>query len=424
MIMSEPLSDSPVPARATRRDEILDAAATLFAASGVRTSLKDIAEACGILPGSMYYYFESKEALIAELVSRYRADLDEIAQHATKYRSADEPHQIEDRVIAFGRDIEACASRHLAVLLMTMFEPPAGASGDLLRQTFETLEGVHAAMAELLRSGPGDAEVRPSVDHTLLADRLCESMIRHSVAVADYQLGPDTRDLPDLRCRILLNGLALTPTNNSSLDHSAAFVSVASAIAGWRPCVGENERMTRLLAGARSEFARRGYEVATLRQIAAAAGFNPGSVYRLFQSKRAMLDMIMENFARQRRKAWKGIMNSPSSPLEKLDALLWLHIMLNEKFGEEIRIRFGFVREAPLGTRRDENAALLREIARLLEEGIACGEFRPVPFPLDMYARCVNEALWTPESVLRKIGPKRSYALARDTVLSGALMRN
>jgi hypothetical protein len=36
--------------RGTRRDEILLAAATLFAASGVRTSLKDIADACGILP--------------------------------------------------------------------------------------------------------------------------------------------------------------------------------------------------------------------------------------------------------------------------------------------------------------------------------------------------------------------------------------
>ncbi len=102
----------------------------------------------------------------------------------------------------------------------------------------------------------------------------------------------------------------------------------------------------------------------------------------------------------------------------------WLHIMLNEKFGEEIRIRFGFVREAPLGTRRDENAALMREISRLLEEGIACGDFRSEPVSLDMYARCVNEALWTPESLLRKIGPQQAHALARETVLSGALKRD
>jgi AcrR family transcriptional regulator len=419
--MPKPAPDNAAPARTTRSDEILGAAATLFAASGVRTSLKDIAEACGILPGSMYYYFDSKEALIAELVRRYEADLGQTASQAAQSLQRREPGPLVERVLGFGRDIASCASRHLAVLMMTLFEPPTGANGDLLRQTRATLARVQATMAALLQSVGGDAAIRPEVDPALLAERLCESMIRHTVAVADYQLGPESRDLPDLRCRILLDGLALAPTDTAALDRSAAFVAVGDAIASWRPCEGSNERMTRLLVGARSEFARHGYEVATLRQIAAAAGFNAGSVYQLFQSKRAMLDMIMASFTQQRRDAWKVIVNSLSSPLEKLDALLWLHIMLNEKFGEEIRIQFGIVREAPLGTRRDENAALLREIARLLMEGIACGELRAPPVSLDMYARCVNEALWTPESLLRKIGPQQAHALARNTVLSGAL---
>ena len=38
-----------------RRAEILDTAARLFASSGMRTSLKQIADACGILPGSLYH---------------------------------------------------------------------------------------------------------------------------------------------------------------------------------------------------------------------------------------------------------------------------------------------------------------------------------------------------------------------------------
>ncbi len=65
-----------------RRTEILDTAAALFASSGLRTSLKEIADACGILPGSLYHHFESKEAIIVELVERYRADLDDIAEEA------------------------------------------------------------------------------------------------------------------------------------------------------------------------------------------------------------------------------------------------------------------------------------------------------------------------------------------------------
>ena len=66
-----------------RRTEILDTAASLFASSGLKTSLKEIADACGILPGSLYHHFDSKEAIIVELVEQYRADLDSIAKQAS-----------------------------------------------------------------------------------------------------------------------------------------------------------------------------------------------------------------------------------------------------------------------------------------------------------------------------------------------------
>ena len=63
-----------------RRTEILETAARLFASSGMRTSLKQIADACGILPGSLYHHFDSKEAIVVELIERYRIDLDEVAE--------------------------------------------------------------------------------------------------------------------------------------------------------------------------------------------------------------------------------------------------------------------------------------------------------------------------------------------------------
>ena len=59
-----------------RREQILETAASLLASSGIRTSLKEIGDACGILPGSLYHHFESKDALIIELVQRYRDELD------------------------------------------------------------------------------------------------------------------------------------------------------------------------------------------------------------------------------------------------------------------------------------------------------------------------------------------------------------
>ena len=68
----------------SRRAEILETAAAVFARSGVRTSLKDVADACGILPGSLYHHFASKDAIVVELVQRYEEEIDDLAKQAAR----------------------------------------------------------------------------------------------------------------------------------------------------------------------------------------------------------------------------------------------------------------------------------------------------------------------------------------------------
>ena len=58
---------SPVPP--TRRDELLGLAATMFAERGLRaTTVRDIADAAGILSGSLYHHFSSKEEMVDEVL--------------------------------------------------------------------------------------------------------------------------------------------------------------------------------------------------------------------------------------------------------------------------------------------------------------------------------------------------------------------
>ena len=53
----------------SRRDEILVIAARQFAERGVAsTTVRDIGAAAGILSGSLYHHFESKEQMVAELL--------------------------------------------------------------------------------------------------------------------------------------------------------------------------------------------------------------------------------------------------------------------------------------------------------------------------------------------------------------------
>ena len=61
-----------------RREHILDAAEQCFARAGFhRTSIHDICKQAAVSPGALYVYFDSKEALIAGICERDRAEFAE-----------------------------------------------------------------------------------------------------------------------------------------------------------------------------------------------------------------------------------------------------------------------------------------------------------------------------------------------------------
>jgi TetR/AcrR family transcriptional regulator, repressor for uid operon len=61
-----------------RREHILDAAERCFAHAGFhRTTMHDICKEAGVSPGALYVYFDSKEALIAGIAERDRAEFAE-----------------------------------------------------------------------------------------------------------------------------------------------------------------------------------------------------------------------------------------------------------------------------------------------------------------------------------------------------------
>ena len=60
----------------TRREELLAIAARLFAEKGFRnTTVRDIADAAGILSGSLYHHFDSKESMVDEILSTFQEEL-------------------------------------------------------------------------------------------------------------------------------------------------------------------------------------------------------------------------------------------------------------------------------------------------------------------------------------------------------------
>jgi len=59
-----------------RRAELLELAARMFAERGFRaTTVRDIADAAGILSGSLYHHFDSKESMVDEILTSFQEEL-------------------------------------------------------------------------------------------------------------------------------------------------------------------------------------------------------------------------------------------------------------------------------------------------------------------------------------------------------------
>src|SRR5579872_5428500 len=55
-----------------RRDEILATAAELFASKGIKaTTVREIGDAVGVQSGSLYYHFDSKDAMAREILTDF-----------------------------------------------------------------------------------------------------------------------------------------------------------------------------------------------------------------------------------------------------------------------------------------------------------------------------------------------------------------
>ena len=70
---TRPLRSPRAPRADNRLTVVLEAAAGLFAQRGyAATSMRDIAQAAAMLPGSLYYHFAAKEDLLAAVTKARR----------------------------------------------------------------------------------------------------------------------------------------------------------------------------------------------------------------------------------------------------------------------------------------------------------------------------------------------------------------
>ncbi len=409
---------------ATRRTEILETANTVIATSGLRTSLQQIADAAGILAGSLYHHFESKEAILVELVRRYHAELDRIGELALERLDDADPLPVEEQIRTLGCAIAKCAVEHRAALQMSFYEGPS-TDPELVELTSRPPTKIHAAMLQALRAGRWSGYIRPDVDLPTLADRICQSMLHTGLDVVRHKASAE--EMATLKCRIVLDGLAVEVPSDEDLDNSDAFAVAQQIIDSWVDTEDDGDlKAAHVRAVARAEFGRRGYEMTTIRDIAAAAGLGTGTVYRVIGSKDELLMSIMLEFGHKVGGAWTDIVRTDSTAIEKLDALSWLNINALDQFPDEFRIQLAWLRQTPPDTSAPawSFTTRIRQMKALLSEGVHAGDIRNGRPAADVLARCIIGEQWIPENILQDIGTRQSLILARDTTLRGVAVRD
>jgi AcrR family transcriptional regulator len=410
----------------TRRTEILQTAASLIASSGLRTSLQEIADAAGILPGSLYHHFESKEAILVELVRRYYADLDRIGEIAHEKLDKPDSGSAADEIVELGSAIARCAVQHRAALQMSFYEAPS-ANPELVRLLQTPPTAVQQAMLQTLRAGRWSGYIRSDIDLPTLADRICQTMMHVGLDIIRHTGAANQTAV--VMCRIMLHGLASRPYSDRELNGSSAFAAAEEAIQTWADDneFDANDKGAHVRSVARAEFGRKGYEVTTIRDIAAAAGLGTGTVYRLIGSKDQLLASIMESFGKKAGGGFASVLRTDATAVEKLDALSWVNINALDQFPDEWKIQLAWMRQSPPDTPNPGLAFTmrLRQLRALLSDGIESGDIRiEDPPSLSMLARYVMDALWVPENIVRAQGKDAALLNARDTLVRGAAERD
>lgn len=108
-----------------KRDQILDVAAQCFARQSFpAASMNDIAAACGTSKARLYHYYESKEAILFDLLDRYTQRLLALigeAEGRAQRRNLSEREALSELVRVFLAEYESSATRHAALVSDTKF---------------------------------------------------------------------------------------------------------------------------------------------------------------------------------------------------------------------------------------------------------------------------------------------------------------
>ncbi|MET3960131.1 AcrR family transcriptional regulator [Marmoricola sp. OAE513] len=187
----------------TRRDELLAIAAGLFAERGFKnTTVRDIADAAGILSGSLYHHFDSKESMVDELLDTFQTEL--WKQYDAIEASDRTP---KEKLVAVVQASFEAIGEHRNEVAIFQSDALYLATFDRFDYLIERNRKFRTLWTGLLEAGVASGELRADLDVALVYRFLRDTVW---VAVRWYRPGGTLTpaDVADQYLTILLEGIA------------------------------------------------------------------------------------------------------------------------------------------------------------------------------------------------------------------------
>jgi AcrR family transcriptional regulator len=417
-------ADVAAPSTSTRTDAVRAKAAHLFETQGyAATTMNDIADAAGMLPGSLYHHFASKEDIAIELLMEFDRALDDLGESSRLALARSTG--VEDSFRSLTARMQSLSFAHAAAVRLRAHKAPPTASSPRFTQA---MSYESASLDRAWRDAV--MALRPVADRSVDLGLLAYAMNRVTMYAPIYH--PSTRDsdeMSDHMCEIVLHGLLASPVGDDELDHSPGAEAADAAIAAWPPRDDTpTDDKARILAAARAEFARRGYDATTIRDIATAAGIGTGTLYRKVESKEALLAQIVDTYAADFGTALQTVLAADGTEPQVLDGVARVFVHANRHFRDEARIViYGWSqREAtssPLHEYYMATEQRLAQFQQLMRRGVEHGRLRDVAGYPDA-ARYLRAVLWQPFQDMDSTGEAATLAFLRNSLLRGVVRQD
>lgn len=186
-----------------RRGELLDLAADMFAERGYRsTTVRDVADRANILSGSLYYHFDSKEAMVDEILRRFLDDILVVYRNVLA-ENKDARAQFEALVVESFRSVD----HHRAAIAIFQDDAATLSESPKFSYLLDVRKEFEAVWTGVLSRGVSSGAFRPSINQ-----RLVYRFLRDTIWVAARWYRPGGQLTPEVIAGeyldLLLDGLA------------------------------------------------------------------------------------------------------------------------------------------------------------------------------------------------------------------------